>query len=446
MITLRNKILKPFLIVIICMPIAIMILFNIGLSHYAKEQAKEDLAYVANNIPKGIDTESIIRLFPFIRSQLGSSNVEVIIYNKLGKPARFLEETNTFVTNEIANKTYRLIDDLPLGEITSFKLDGDDYYIIEVEYNNRGIYDKIVYISKNLHIDDFVITINLLLLLISILITAIAIFVSGRVSKSIARPLEQITHSIENVKADELQTVSSDSDNIEIQKLVNEFNEMNKRIYSVHNSQRTFLHNASHELRTPLMNIQGYADGIELGVFEDTKATAHLISDQSKRLTKIVDSLLTLARAENFDAATQLENLNLSDCLLEILNEYKGYTSKNNITLETKIPPNISVIANKELLLGSIGNIISNAVRYARKQIILKLECTKSHAIITIRDDGEGIKNIDHIFDRFAKGQDGSFGLGLSIAETSVKMMSGSIRAFNNKGAVFEMKLPMDKS
>lgn len=117
--------------------------------------------------------------------------------------------------------------------------------------------------------------------------------------------------------------------------LLSEFNKMNKRRYTVHNYQKIFLQNASHELRTPLMNIQGYADGIELGYFKDTKATSKLISEQSKRLTKIVDKLLTLARVENFDTSAQLENINISNCLHEILNEYKAYAFNNNIILKT---------------------------------------------------------------------------------------------------------------
>lgn len=441
MVTLRKKILKPFLIVIISIPIAIMILFNISLSHYAKVQAKKDLTYVANNIPNGISTENFMRILPFIRSQLGSSTVEVVVYNKLGAPAKFLENMNSFVTEDIANIAYGLLESLPLGEIGSFSIDGDDYYIIEVEYDSRGIYDKIAYISKDLYLDDFVTTINLLLMMISFIVTAMAVFISSKVTKSIAMPIEQITSSIENVKPNEILSIDTNSDNIEIQKLVNEFNAMNKRIYQAYNSQKAFLHNASHELRTPLMNIQGYADGIEIGIFEDAKGTAHLISEQSKRLTKIVDSLLTLARAENFNANTQLEQLNISDCLLIILNGYKGYAISKNIALKTEITPNIFANANKELLIGAIGNIVSNAIRYAHKNIFISLEKKDSKAIIIIKDDGKGIENTNNIFDRFSKGKDGNFGLGLAIAKTSVEMMNGNIKAFNDDGAVFKIEL-----
>lgn len=91
-------------------------------------------------------------------------------------------------------------------------------------------------------------------------------------------------------------------------------------------------------------------------------------------------------------------------------------------------------------MTGAVGNIISNAIRYANSQIMITLKCNENNIIITIKDDGEGIKDTNHIFDRFAKGQDGNFGLGLSIAQSSMKKMNASIKAFNDDGAVFEIE------
>lgn len=446
MLTLRKKISRPLLLLIISIPIAIMLLFNISISHFAKVQAQRDLTYVANNIPNGVNQDDFMRVFPFVRSQLGSSTVEVVIYNKLGLPAKFLNNINSFVTEDIAKTAYETLENLPLGEIASFSIDGDDYYIIEVQYTGRAIYEKVAYISKSLYLGDFLATVNLILLLISIFITVLAIFISSRLSKSIARPIEHITHSLENIDANELLTIETTSDTIEIHKLTNEFNAMNKRIFQAHNSQKSFLNNASHELRTPLMNIQGYADGIAMGVFEDAKGTSQLISQQSKRLTTIVDSLLTLARAENFDTSTQLKQVNISNSLLEILNEYKGYAVKNNIELKTDIIPNIYAQANDELLIGALGNIVSNAIRYASKTVFITLENKENKALITIKDDGKGIDNIDKIYEKFSKGKDGNFGLGLSIAKTSVEMMNASINAYNDGGAVFEIELTTIKT
>ncbi len=189
------------------------------------------------------------------------------------------------------------------------------------------------------------------------------------------------------------------------------------------------------------MSIQGYADGIEMGVFSDAKGTAHLISNQSKRLTKLVDSLLTLARAENFSINKKLEKMNISNTLIEMLNTYNGYAVNKKIKIETDINKDIFSNANSELLLSSVGNILSNVIRYAENTVKISLTKKDGKAIITVKDDGKGIENLDKIFERFSKGEDGNFGLGLSIVKTSVEMMNGAIKAFNDSGAVFEIIL-----
>lgn len=144
---------------------------------------------------------------------------------------------------------------------------------------------------------------------------------------------------------------------------------MSSRIDQYQQSQKFFLSEASHELRTPLMSIQGYADGIAMGVFEDYKGTARLISNQSKRLTRLVESLLTLARTEHFNDHRTLEQLELDEFLQELLDRYQGIAEAEKKRIESDIQPGISVQGNEELFAATVGNILSNAIRYARTTV-----------------------------------------------------------------------------
>ncbi len=466
MLTIRKKISRPFLLIIILIPITIILLFNVIVSFYTRAQAEEDLLIAVDNIASGLESQQNLdlnlpnanqnrpnipsvsenkdspNLASIINNQSHSSSAELVVYNKNGELSQVFN-SSSFITDDLAVLIYDQTENLDYNEIGSVGYNGETYYVVEVEYETQTMTDKIVYISKGLVIDEFVFAINIVLLIVSVIITLIALFVSTRVTNAVAKPIEHLTSLVENMKSNELIVIDDRSDSFELQKLTSEINALNKRIYHYNESQKNFLHNASHELRTPLMSIQGYADGIEMDIFKDYKGTAHLISVQSKRLTSLVDNLLTLARAENFSANKKLERLNISEVLLDLINRYNGYATGCNIELKTDIEQNLFSNASSELLSGSVGNIISNAIRYANSTVTISLKNKNEKCIIKVEDDGKGIENIDKIFDRFSKGEDGNFGLGLSIAKTSAEMMNGEIKVYNDNGAIFEIILDL---
>lgn len=459
MLPIRKRIARPYLAIIILMPITTFFLFNVMVSFYTQAKATEDLLESVNSISSAFSDEiandinlpnistpnkdkenwqTSINLVSIINNQRHSKSTELVIFNAKGELSSFFNVTS-FLNDELANIIYQKSESLNFGEVDNIKYNSDTYYISKVDCGLEIMSDRVLYITQGLLIDDFVSLVNIVFISVALFISAIALIVSTRVTNSVAKPIERLTSLVGEIKNDELLIIDDTSDNIELQKLTNEINALNRRIYHYDKSQRNFLHNASHELRTPLMSIQGYADGIEMDIFSDYKGTAHLISEQSKRLTKLVDSLLKLARAENFNNNQKLTRLNLSDSLLNLLNSYNGYALSQDIKINLDIAPNIFVNSNTELLQGSVGNIISNAILYAKSTVEISLKQVGENSLITIKDDGNGIENVDTIFDKFSKGDDGNFGLGLSIAKTSVEMMNGRISVSNNNGAVFEV-------
>jgi len=98
-------------------------------------------------------------------------------------------------------------------------------------------------------------------------------------------------------------------------------------------------------------------------------------------------------------------------------------------------------------LFRAFYNILTNAIKYAQTKVIVTLSSNLNTAIIRIQDDGIGILESDlpHIFDRFYKGKNGNFGLGLAIAKASIELMKGTIHVSNHNGACFEIELPLHK-
>jgi signal transduction histidine kinase len=100
--------------------------------------------------------------------------------------------------------------------------------------------------------------------------------------------------------------------------------------------------------------------------------------------------------------------------------------------------------SNEELLEKILGNIISNAIQYARTHVVIDVMQTESETQIRIQDDGPGIPEtqLPHVFDRFYKGNNGNFGLGLAIAATATTLIGGKLTAENHSnGAAFVMVL-----
>ena len=90
------------------------------------------------------------------------------------------------------------------------------------------------------------------------------------------------------------------------------------------------------------------------------------------------------------------------------------------------------------------GNIISNAIRYAKSEI--NISCHKTEDTVTVRicDNGPGIpeKDLPHIFERFYKGEGGRYGIGLAIVKEAVAVYQGSVVATNDSGAVLTVEIP----
>ncbi|OOB80280.1 MAG: hypothetical protein BEN19_05795 [Epulopiscium sp. Nuni2H_MBin003] len=445
MLTLRQKITRPYVFIIISIPLTIIIIFNIIVAYYKITTAEEDLSAQVTQVAEHLQDSSMqIRDFMhLLRISPNSTNqIELIIYDTKGEFLRYLDTPDTFINQEIARLAYNSILNSSSGDMCIINYDNQKYYAMEVILTD-SLGGKIIYITQGLIIDDFVWMVNIVLCLVSTFVMLVAIFVSNRVTTSITKPIENITALIENMNSFEVLTIDTKSDSIELQKLASEINLLNKRIYDFQKSQKLFLQNASHQLRTPLMSIQGYADGIEMGVFKDTKATAKLISNQAIKLTSLVNSLLSLARAENFKENQTFEVLNISVFLEELITELTPIT---NIDIISSIAEDVCCLANSELLNGSIGNILSNAIRYAKHQIHVTLNKQDANAIIIIKDDGDGVALEDDIFERFVKGEHGNFGLGLSIAKTAISALSGNISVTNDNGAVFTIIFPTNLS
>ena len=235
----------------------------------------------------------------------------------------------------------------------------------------------------------------------------------------------------------------------EVSLLASSFNGMLQRLQDAYEAQRQFVSDASHELRTPLTTIQGNAGLLASRAVSDEvrRAAAADVVQESGRMARLVDRLLTLARA---DSGLRLSRapLDLGALVEEVCRQAGALHSGRRLTVEA-VPASVS--GDADALRQLVWILLDNAFRYATSEVEVLLTAGPGRARLHVTDDGPGIpsETREKIFERFYRGdrsRSGSHaGLGLSIARWIVAEHEGRIIAGEAKlgGAAFLVDLPL---
>lgn len=236
----------------------------------------------------------------------------------------------------------------------------------------------------------------------------------------------------------------------EVGRLTESFNAMLDRLQAAFESQRRFVADASHELRTPLTTIQGNAGLLARGpILSDTVrgAAAHDIVAESARMSRLIDRMLTLARA---DAGLRLElaPIDLKSLVEEVGRQAAALHTQIALTLETEAA---TVDGDEDAIRQLVWILLDNAFRYARSVVELRIYLEPGWARLVVADDGPGIAvdQREKIFERFYRAEPSRTGnhsgLGLSIARWIAGQHGGRIVAGEATagGAAFLVDLPL---
>ena len=225
---------------------------------------------------------------------------------------------------------------------------------------------------------------------------------------------------------------------------------MLSRLQETFESQRRFVADASHELRTPLATIQGNAGLLAHGppIAEPVRrAAATDIAEESQRMSRLVDRMLTLARADS-GMRLELAPVDLRAVVLDVTRQAAAVHPER--TFDVRLV-DVSVAGDEDALRQLLWIVLDNALRYSRSKITVDLEVDSGWARLMVGDDGPGIaaEERERIFQRFYR-SDASrtgqgAGLGLSIALWITEQHRGRIIAGQSKagGAGLYVDLPL---
>ncbi|MCS6993754.1 MAG: HAMP domain-containing histidine kinase [Anaerolineales bacterium] len=372
----------------------------------------------------------------------------------------------------LASPMGRLEDALPLEErgLTELQAGRDWWQIATVNGQTMLIYNRplaqngqVLYIlqvarsleERNRSLGFFGLSFGGL----SLFIIVTALGVGWLFSGALLRPIVQITQTAQTIgqERDFSHRVQYRGPQDEVGKLAATFNNMLAQLQEAYDKvahslqmQRDFVADVSHELRTPLTTLRGNLGLLQRQPPLPAQEQAEILSDmaeESDRLIRLVNDLLTLARA---DAGRNLarEALELAPILEETCRQARALDPAREISLETAP---LTILGDRDALKQVLLIGLDNALKHSTGRVWVTAHRNGSQAEIQIRDEGPGIppETLPHIFDRFYRGEESltvpGFGLGLPIAKALTENMGGTIAMESEvgRGSTLKMLFPL---
>ena len=354
---------------------------------------------------------------------------------------------------------------LDVGGKEAFRLDTLDIYdtphyiASEPVKNSDGVKVGTVFSTAPVSaIRELMFTVTKLYLLSSVLPIVIMFFAIYLMTYKLTKPLKLMSEASKAMaKGDFSKRIPVTSDD-EIGELAVSFNQMTNSLVQLEGMRKSFVANVSHELKTPMTTIGGFIDGILDGTIEPEKEKYYLgiVSEEVKRLSRLVQSMLSMSKLEAGEFVLKPEIFDFREllCNIVISQEQRIESKKIEITGLDEIQ-SISVNADKDLIHQVVYNLVDNSIKFANEggNIDFKTVTDGKKIAFTIRNTGKGIpeNELPYVFDRFYKvdksrsANKNSTGLGLYIVKTIIKAHGGTVTVSSceNDFTEFSVTLPL---
>jgi signal transduction histidine kinase len=339
---------------------------------------------------------------------------------------------------------------------------GDTLHLLEVTRRNVLVGGNISRVVAALPTNVAELPASLLvgtMIVVAPIIFIVSMLVAYLVVGNAFRPVDQLINEVTDGRSLH-RRLPADTSNDELSRLSLTVNAMLTRLEGSFAGLRRFTADASHELKTPLTVLR--AD-VERAMHPGTNRGDRMVAleealQETARMADLVDSLLTLARADEGRFDIHRTPVELEPLVREVYETAVILGEDAGLTLSLSALENGIVMGDRTRLRQLLLNLITNAIKYTPRGGHVELAVThkpNDEVAIAVRDTGIGISAGDqaHIFDRFWRAdrarsrtsERGGFGLGLSIAQWIVQAHGGSINVQSRlgRGTVFSVLLPV---
>lgn len=321
-----------------------------------------------------------------------------------------------------------------------FGIDGNPALVIQVheKYDINSAVARFMFTGMRLSVS--------IALIIALVLIAI-------VSSSISKPLKALAHAanqaamgnlsvrvprpIRKSKPKEktsLPAVDAPIETLdEVTVLIDTFNRMIERLDHANSDRRDFISSISHDLRTPLTSISGFVEGMLDGTIPPERHDHYLaiVRNEAMRLSNLVNEMNDAVNVDSNAVAYDFQPFKLEKMIVSVISSLESLISPKQISVQTNISEQngIMIIGDEEQLSRVLYNLLSNAIKFTPDEGVIAIMVMRppgAHFVeVVVEDSGPGIdeKDMDHVFERFYKGDrsrtgnQGS-GLGLYIARS----------------------------
>mgnify|MGYP002563486050 CR=1 FL=1 len=268
----------------------------------------------------------------------------------------------------------------------------------------------------------------------------IALLLSLVTSKRMAQPLDEMAVAAKKfAHGDFSARVTDDGRTDEVGALISAFNTMADSLETSEQRRNAFIANVSHELKTPMTSIAGFIDGILDGTIPQEKERHYLtiVSDEVKRLSRMVRSMLNIAKIEAGEMKLKPTVFDVNEVVLSSIFTFEQMIEKKHLDIRGLEEGKVMVEADEDLIHQVVYNLLENAVKFVNEGGYIEVSYTveQKRTYIHIKNSGEGIpkEEISKVFDRFYKTDRSrsmdktGVGLGLYIVRQIVNLHQGEV-------------------
>ena len=292
---------------------------------------------------------------------------------------------------------------------------------------------------------------------IAIAVAAVAAVVASiAVATRVSRPIDRLAEAASRIAAGNYAERVLVSSNDEIGQLAESFNTMAASLESTERRRLQLVGDVAHELRTPIATLDGYLEGLQDGVVKPSDPTWILLRGETTRLTRLVNDLQELWRAEARQLPLSLSTVDAETELRAATERFATRAQEQGIEFRTVAEAGRPAArADTERLGQILDNFLSNAIRYSPRGSVVTLSTERESdgVAVSVTDQGPGLtaEQLERVFERFYRADPsrsralGGSGIGLAIARALAEAMGGRVEAISDgegRGATFRVVLP----
>lgn len=438
------KITAVQVLVIIMVSVSVLVTTAFTITNYISQRNFYELETTAKGVAQIVLNTSFKneRLIQELISQ-SQSNIEIILLNN---------ELNIVLSSfQGFNETVVLPDELKSAIVSQSKEQGswNEYYYFVERFSGVDRAGYVLALSPR--DDQIIIRDSFLWSVVRVIVIAVLIGVlfGSYLTSKLIEPLQNLEKRLKEISIGDFSGRLKVEEDDELGDIAKAFNNMSQQLERYQKAQSRFIQNASHELKSPLMNIQGYAEGLQAGVFNESEKDEALdiVVSETQRLKSVVEELLFISKIDDESITIEFNKVDLGDIINEALRTVYTRIQQKELDLQVIIEEDLLVKGDYSSLMRAFANILDNAVRYADERILIQGLSADKQVVVRIVDDGPGFeeKEIPKVFERFFKGKEGSTGLGMAIVKDIINIHQGEVVIYNHTtgGAVVEVKLPI---